>query len=70
MVPFQLLTSQQHDMFETLQRGWNKNLINIFQTVQTELTISSPYISDIGAEFLLTNVSNNFKREWDFKVCN
>lgn len=48
-------------MFETLQRGWNKNLINIFQTVQTELTISSPYISNVGAEFLLTNVSNNFK---------
>lgn len=48
-------------MFETLQRGWNKNLINIFQTVQTELTISSPYISSVGAEFLLTNVSNNFK---------
>lgn len=48
-------------MFETLQRGWNKNLNDIFQSVDAELTISSPYISDIGAEFLLKNVSKQFK---------
>jgi len=48
-------------MIETLQRGWNKNLNEIFQSVQTELTVSSPYISDTGAEFLLKNVSKNFK---------
>jgi HKD family nuclease len=48
-------------MFETLQRGWIKNLNDIFQSVQTELTISSPYISDVGAEFLLKNVPKQFK---------
>src|ERR1035437_7063854 len=48
-------------MIETLQRGWNKNLNEIFQSVETELTVSSPYISDTGAEFLLKNVSKKFK---------
>ena len=48
-------------MIETLQRGWNKNLNDVFQSVQAELTISSPYISDVGTEFLLNNVSKKFK---------
>ncbi len=47
-------------MIETLQRGWNKNLNNIFQSVEKELTVSSPYISDVGAEFLLKNISKKF----------
>ncbi len=46
---------------QTLQRGWNKNLNEIFQSVNKELIVSSPYISDIGAEFLLNNVSQKFK---------
>lgn len=46
---------------QTLQRGWNRNLNEIFQSVDKELTVSSPYISDIGAKFLLNNVSDNFK---------
>ncbi len=49
-------------MFETLQRGWNKNLNDIFQSAEKELTVSSPYISDKGAEFLLKNVSDNFRK--------
>lgn len=48
-------------MIETLQRGWNKNLNDIFQNAEKELTISSPYISDVGAEFLIKNVSEKFK---------
>ncbi|MBI5916731.1 MAG: hypothetical protein HY842_15240 [Bacteroidetes bacterium] len=48
---------------QTLQRGWNKNLNEIFQSVETELTVSSPYISDVGAEFLLNNVSKKFKEK-------
>ncbi len=48
---------------QTLQRGWNKNLSDIFRSVENELTVSSPYISDVGAEFLLDNVSKNFKEK-------
>jgi hypothetical protein len=48
-------------MIETLQRGWNKNLNEVFQSVERELTVSSPYISNSGAEFLLKNVSKKFK---------
>lgn len=50
-------------MIETLQRGWNKNLNDIFQSVEKELIISSPYISNVGAGFLIKNVSENFKKK-------
>jgi len=46
---------------EALQRGWNKDLEILFNNVKSELTISSPYISDTGADFLINSVSNNFK---------
>lgn len=48
---------------QTLQRGWNKNLNEVFQSVDKELIVSSPYISDVGAEFLLDNVSKKFKEK-------
>jgi hypothetical protein len=48
-------------MIETLQRGWNKNLNGLFQHVENELVVSSPYISDIGAKFIIDNVSDRFK---------
>lgn len=54
-------------MFETLQKGWQKNLADIFQNVEKELTISSPYISDKGAEFLLKNTSPSFKKNGTLK---
>jgi len=50
-------------MLETIQRGWNKNLNDVFQNVENELLISSPYISDIGADFLLSSVSGKFKEK-------
>jgi HKD family nuclease len=50
-------------MIETLQRGWSKNLNDVFQSVETELTVSSPYISNVGAEFLIKNVSEKFKKK-------
>lgn len=46
---------------QVLQRGWNKNLLDIFNNVDKELIISSPYISHIGAQFLLDNVPIKFK---------
>ena len=48
-------------MLGTLQRGWKTNLYDVFQSVENELTVSSPYISDIGAKFLLDNVSKGFR---------
>jgi HKD family nuclease len=50
-------------MIETLQRGWSKNLNAVFQSAEAELTISSPYISNVGADFLIKNVSENFKKK-------
>ena len=48
---------------EALQRGWNKNLAYLFNNAKSELTISSPYISDVGADLLINSVSNNFKEK-------
>jgi phosphatidylserine/phosphatidylglycerophosphate/cardiolipin synthase-like enzyme len=48
-------------MIEPLQRGWNKNLNDVFQSVEKELIVSSPYVSIVGAEFLLKNVSQKFR---------
>lgn len=50
-------------MIETLQRGWNKNLNGLFQIVEKELVVSSPYISDTGAKFILDNVTESFKEK-------
>ena len=48
---------------EALQRGWNKNLATLFSNVKSELTISSPYISDAGADLLINSVSDIFKEK-------
>jgi len=48
---------------EALQRGWDKNLTMMFNNVKSELTISSPYISDAGANLLIKSVSNSFKEK-------
>lgn len=46
---------------KTLQKGWHHSLNEVFQSVTNELVISSPYISDVGANFLINNISNEFK---------
>lgn len=48
---------------EALQRGWDKNLATLFGNVKSELTISSPYISDAGAYLLINSVSSEFKEK-------
>lgn len=53
-MPFQLKMT-------TLQKGWHKYLNEAFQSAVKEIIISSPYISDAGAEFLLNNISKKFK---------
>ena len=55
-------------MIETLQRGWDKNLNDIFKSVEKEFTISSSYISNFGAEFLLKNVTEKFKGNGVLKI--
>lgn len=47
---------------KTLQKGWHLNLNEVFQSVNQELVISSPYISDVGAKFLIDNISEDFKK--------
>ncbi len=54
-------------MIETLQRGWDKNLNKLFLNVENELVVSSPYISDIGAKFIIDNVPAKFKEVGVFK---
>jgi hypothetical protein len=46
---------------EILQRGWSSKLRVLFQNVRSELTISSPYISDGGADFLIKALPQEFK---------
>jgi phosphatidylserine/phosphatidylglycerophosphate/cardiolipin synthase-like enzyme len=43
------------------KRGWDKKLNGLFQNVGNELVVSNPYISDIGAKFIIDNVSDSFK---------
>lgn len=47
---------------KTLQRGWEQNLSELFQYADKELVISSPYISDVGAEFLVKNINSLFQQ--------
>jgi hypothetical protein len=47
---------------KTLQKGWVENLSEIFNSVDKELVISSPYISDIGAKFLVKNINSEFQK--------
>ena len=46
---------------KTLQKGWHHSLNEVFQSVDKELVVSSPYISNVGAKFLIDNTSNYFK---------
>ncbi|MDR0927565.1 MAG: phospholipase D-like domain-containing protein [Ignavibacteria bacterium] len=46
---------------QALQRGWSENLSALLNNVKSELTISSPYFSDAGADFILNAVSDDFK---------
>ncbi len=52
---------------KTLQKGWHYNLNEVFQSANQELVISSPYISDVGAKFLIDNVSDDFKENGTLK---
>lgn len=50
-------------MITNIHRDRNGYLSELFQSVDSDLTVSSPYISDVGAEFLSNNVSSKFKEE-------
>lgn len=48
-------------MITLLRRERHNYLSELFQSVELDLTISSPYISNLGAEFLANNVTDKFK---------
>ncbi|MDR0754534.1 MAG: phospholipase D-like domain-containing protein [Prevotellaceae bacterium] len=48
---------------EVLQKGWHNKLNCLFQNVHSELTISSPYISDGGVDFLINAIPEEFKEK-------
>ncbi|MDR2473900.1 MAG: phospholipase D-like domain-containing protein [Tannerella sp.] len=50
-------------MIEVIQRGWQNKLSGLFHNVRSELTISSPYISDGGADFLIQAIPSEFKNK-------
>src|SRR5438445_4272062 len=50
-------------MITNIHRNRHNYLSELFQSVDSDLTVSSPYISDLGADFLSKNVSNKFKEE-------
>jgi phosphatidylserine/phosphatidylglycerophosphate/cardiolipin synthase-like enzyme len=52
---------------KTLQQSWGKTLSKVFQNAADEITISSPYISNVGADFLLDNISSKFKNKGNVK---
>jgi hypothetical protein len=52
---------------KTLQKGWHHYLNEVFNSVNQELVISSPYLSDVGAKFLIDNISKNFKESGTLK---
>jgi phosphatidylserine/phosphatidylglycerophosphate/cardiolipin synthase-like enzyme len=48
---------------EVLQKNWHNKLHSLFQNVHSELTISSPYISDRGVDFLINAIPKTFKEK-------
>lgn len=48
-------------MITNIHRDRHAYLSELFQSVKSELTVSSPYISDLGADFLSKNVARKFK---------
>lgn len=44
-----------------LTRSWKDMLADVFQRAEDELVISSPYITDTGARWLLNHVSEDFR---------
>ncbi|MDR1793246.1 MAG: phospholipase D-like domain-containing protein [Bacteroidales bacterium] len=46
---------------ETLQKNWSSVLGNLFISAKSELTISTPFLSDDGVEFLAKSISKDFK---------
>jgi hypothetical protein len=48
---------------EVLQKNWHSKLNSLFKNAHSELTISSPYISDGGADFLINAIPEEFKEK-------
>jgi HKD family nuclease len=53
---------------ETLQKNWSSVLGNLFIESKSELTISTPYLSDDGVDFLVKSISNDFKKKGFLRI--
>lgn len=49
-------------MYKTLQKDWGDVFGVLLHKTRSELVISSPYVSDKGIDFLLNNLSQDFKK--------
>jgi len=53
---------------KTLQKNWSAVLGNLFGTAKSELTISTPFISDDSVDFLVHSISKDFKQKGFLKI--
>ena len=53
---------------QTLQKNWSAILGTLFGGVKSELTVSSPFISDVGVNFLIDSVSNDFRKKGFLRI--
>ena len=53
---------------QTLQKNWSSILENLFGGVKSELTVSTPFISDDGVKFLIESVSRDFKQKGFLRI--
>lgn len=50
-------------MENLLSQKWYNHLKDILRRCESDLTISSPYVSEVGIKFLLDNISGGFKEK-------
>ena len=51
-----------------LQKNWSSILGNLFTNVKSELTVSSPFITDNGVNFLVKSVTKDFKEKGFLRI--
>jgi HKD family nuclease len=54
-------------MYFTLQKNWKESLSKLFNESNDELIISSPYISEFGAKFIVDNANKNLFQQGKLK---
>ena len=54
-------------MYLILQKNWKESLSKLFKDSKDELIISSPYISEFGANFIIDNANKNLTQQGNLK---